>query len=395
MNKSIIVIGGGASGLMASIMAARHGASVTILETNEKPGKKLLASGNGRCNFTNVLQEKQYYRGSDPDYAMGILNQFSMADTLRFFSNLGIYSKNRNGWMYPNSDQASAVLDVLLMEAAYRKVKLKTRETVREISCSSGKWLVKTDTWEYSADAVIITCGSPASNIDGSTDSGQIFARQLGIRMLPMLPALTGLRGKSSTYSRWAGIRVQGAATLFLNGNPVKTESGEIQLTDYGISGIPVFQLSRYAVRALKEGCTVLVELDFLPDFTEEQVYHNLETREENCPYKRLPEQLIGLIPSRLIPIVAPKEADLREIIRNCKHYPVIIKGPSPLQQAQVCSGGILTSELDAHLQSLQYPGLYFAGEVVDVDGACGGYNLQWAWSSGAVAGLHAAKEAL
>lgn len=393
MNRSIIVIGGGPAGLMAAISASSRGARVTLLEANDKPGKKLLATGNGRCNFTNIVQEKQHYRGSDPDYAMAILEQFAMTDTLQFFSKLGIYSKNKNGWMYPNSDQAASVLDVLLMEAAYRKVKIKTREYVKEVLPSKEGWIAKTDTWEYHGDAVIITCGSPASNVEGSRDWGVKVANELGIKTIPMLPALTGLRGSGNNYSRWAGVRVQGEATLVLNGAVMKTEAGEIQLTDYGISGIPVFQLSRYAIRAIEERCSVVLELDFLPDFTEEELYLNIENREENCPYKSLPEQLIGLLPSKLIPVVAPKEADIREIIRNCKQYPVSIKGASSLQQAQVCSGGVLTEGLDAHLQSLQHPGLYFAGEVVDVDGACGGYNLQWAWSSGAVAGRDAAKE--
>lgn len=393
MSKSIIVIGGGAAGLMASIMAAVQGASVTLLEANEKPGKKLLATGNGRCNFTNILQKKEYYRGNDPEFAWEIIQQFPMTDTLQFFSRLGIYSKNKNGWMYPNSEQASAVLDVLLMEAAHLKVKIKTREKAEEIFSVSKGWKVRTNSWEYQADSVILTCGSPASGVEGANDWGMTCAKSLGIRTIPLLPALTGLRGRGNGFSRWAGVRVFAKATLILQGIPMKSEIGEVQLTDYGISGIPVFQLSRYAVRGLEEGYSVLIELDFLPDFTEEELHRNLETREENCPYKALQEQLIGLLPFKLISVVAPKEADLAEIIRNCKHYPVIIKGAASLRQAQVCSGGVSTDELDQCLQSKKYPGLYFAGEIVDVDGACGGYNLQWAWSSGAVAGRAASKE--
>ncbi len=392
MKKRIAIIGGGAAGLMAGIMAARKGGAVTILEANEKPGKKLLATGNGRCNFTNTAQDKRYYRGSDSNLAMNIINQFSMSDTLIFFSKLGIYSKNRNGWMYPNSDQAQAVLDVLLKEAVYRKIKIKTREVVRDICRQDQEWAIKTSAWEYYADAVIVTSGSPAGLNEKSKPFAMSLAEKLGIETIPMLPALTALRGKKNNLSAWAGVRVQGAVTLILNGIPMKSESGEIQLTAYGISGIPVFQLSRYALRAACEGCSVLAELDFLPDFTEDQLYVNLETREENCPYKTLQENFIGLLPSKLIPFVAPREADLREVVRNCKHYPVAVKGTSSMKQAQVCSGGILLRELDSHLQSREYPDLYFAGEALDVDGACGGYNLQWAWSSGAVSGSYAAE---
>lgn len=395
MKREIVIVGGGAAGLMAALQAAEQGALVTVLEAGERPGKKLLATGNGKCNLTNVEQKKQFYRGSDPERAWKVIEKFPMPSTLQFFSRLGIYTKNKNGWLYPNSEQAQAVLDVLLMEAAYRKVKIKTRERVREINPVEGGFQVKTDGWMYRADCVILTCGSPASSVEGASDDGIALARSLGLAVIPMLPALTGLSCRGNGFSRWAGVRIHGTATLVIQGNRVKSESGEIQLTDYGVSGIPVFQLSRYAVRALEEGCSVLLELDFLPDFTEEQLRMNLEMRQEQCPYKSFQEQFVGLLPSRLIPVAAPREADLCEAVRNCKRYPVAVKGANSMRQAQVCSGGVLLENLDEHLQSLRYPGLYLAGEVLDVDGACGGYNLQWAWSSGAVAGRAAAGEAL
>ena len=368
---------------------------MTVLEAGDKPGKKLLATGNGRCNLTNVNQGKQYYHGSDQKEAWKIIQKFPMSAALQFFSRLGIYTKNKNGWLYPNSEQAQAVLDVLLMEAAYRKVKIKTRERVREIVPTEGIFQVKTDGWTYRADRVILTCGSPASAVEGACRDGVEISERLGLTTIPMMPALTGLSCRGNGFSRWAGVRVHGTVTLVIQGNRMRSESGEIQLTDYGVSGIPVFQLSRYAVRALEEGCSALVELDFLPDFTEEQLRLNLEMRQENCPYKSLREQFVGLLPSRLIPVVVPKEADLSEVIRNCKRYPAAVKGANSMRQAQVCSGGVLLENLDENLQSLRYPGLYLAGEVLDVDGACGGYNLQWAWSSGAVAGLAAAREVL
>lgn len=392
MKKQIVIIGGGASGLMAGITAAKKGAVVTILEAADKPGKKLLATGNGRCNFTNVLQDKSCYRGSANDLAMNVVNQFSVSDTLMFFSKLGIYSKNRNGWMYPTSDEARAVLDVLLMEACNLKIKIKTRERVQDVRRKNQRWKVKTSTWEYPADSVIITSGSPAGT-DEKTDPFVIqIAKKLDIETIPLLPALTALMGKDTRFSSWAGVRIQGKATLILNSIPMKSEAGEIQLTSYGISGIPVFQLSRYAIRAVFEGCSVLIELDFIPELSEDQLYLNLKMREENCPYKTLQERFVGLLPSKLIPVVAPPETELSEIVRNCKHFPVAVQGAVSMKQAQVCSGGILLRELDAHLQSRKYPGLYFAGEGLDVDGACGGYNLQWAWSSGSVAGSDAAR---
>ena len=166
-----------------------------------------------------------------------------------------------------------------------------------------------------------------------------------------------------------------------------------MQLTDYGISGIPVFQLSRYAVRALDEGCSVVASMDFLPDFEKESLHGYLEWRMEQCPYKTMQQSLIGLVPDRLIPLVAPPESDIFCVTKFLKDFPVIIRGAASMEQAQVCSGGVRTEELTEHMESRLVSGLYFAGEAADVDGACGGYNLQWAWSSGAAAGSRAAQE--
>lgn len=395
MSRTVLVIGGGAAGLMAAVMAARAGAAVTVLEQNEKPGKKILASGNGRCNYTNRVQKKECYRGCDPEYAWKILRQFSADETLHFFEQLGIYPKERNGWLYPNSDQAQSVLEVLLMEAAHLKIKIKTRETVLDLYPDQDGWTACTATWKYHADAVIVASGSPASNVEGASDWGFLWAKGRQIPVAGMLPALVGLKGKGNYFSRWSGVRVFGKVSVQPKGMETYTEEGELQLTEYGISGIPIFQISRYVLAELQTQSTALLELDFMPSLTEGELRILLEEREECCPYKTLQEQFVGLLPSKLISIVAPAESNLRECVHNCKHYPLIVTGASSLRQAQVCSGGVLTDALDEHLQAKEYPNLYFAGELVDVDGACGGYNLQWAWSSGAVAGRSAAEESL
>lgn len=390
--RKIIIVGGGAAGLMAAITAARAGASVTVLDHNKKAGKKILATGNGRCNLTNIDQKKAYYRSSDVSRAWDYLQKFTVADTLRFFSEIGIYTRNKNGWMYPNSEQAQSVLDCLIMEAAFRKVKIKTRQNIEDIFQDEAGWSVRTDSWTYQADAVILACGSPASQVEGASDFGIHFAKKYNLKTAVFEPALVGLRCFGNYFSAWAGVRVHAAVTLCLKDTPFITELGEVQLTDYGLSGIPVFQISRYAVRAVMENTKTEVVVDFLPDFTEEELYSHICSRVEKCPYKTMEEQLISLLPSRLIPLVAQNLKTVEELIKNIKNHVCTVKGASSLAQAQVCSGGILLDELDDDLQSRQYPGLYFAGEVLDVDGACGGYNLQWAWSSGAVAGRAAAK---
>ena len=393
MKKRIVIIGGGASGLMAAVMAARNGASVTVLEQNEKPGKKLLATGNGRCNLTNLSQESGCYRGNREEFVWKVIQQFPVMRTISFFSGLGIYTKNRDGWIYPNSDQASSVLQVLLLEAASLKVKLKTREQVLTVKKENGIFYTQTGTWVYESEAVIVACGSPASAIEGSSDTARSIAENFGHTFIPFLPALVPLKGRGSWFSKWAGVRVQAAVTLMLSGKQVCTESGEVQLTDYGLSGIPVFQLSRFAVRGLAESESAMILLDFMPGYEKEGLQKYLEWRWEQCPYKTLQQLLIGLIPDRLIPLVAPAEADLVQTVSFLKEFPVAVRAAAGLAQAQVCSGGVSTDELTEFLESTRVPGLYFTGESADVDGRCGGYNLQWAWSSGAVAGNHSSRQ--
>ena len=284
------------------------------------------------------------------------------------------------------------MLQVLLMEAEYLRVKIKTRETVTGIRKEKdGSFLVTTETWKYPGEAVLVSCGSPASKIPGSSDLAEKLADSLGHGFVPFYPALVPLKCRGSWFSRWAGTRVTGTASLYLNGECLRQETGEIQLTGSGISGIPVFQLSRYAVRALAEGCRVQILLDFLPDFSWEALRTYLRRRKEQCPYKDPRQLLVGLLPDRLIPVAAPPSADAEEILANIKAFSLEVLGASSLGQAQVCSGGVPLSELTDSLESRRVPGLYFTGEAVDVDGACGGYNLQWAWSSGAAAGKSAA----
>ncbi|NCB91458.1 MAG: NAD(P)/FAD-dependent oxidoreductase [Clostridia bacterium] len=388
---NIIVIGGGASGLMASIQAARNGAQVTILEHNERVGKKILATGNGRCNLTNVYQEASCYRGSSPEYAWEIIKKFPMPETIRFFSELGIYTKNRNGWMYPYSDQASSVLEVLEMEARHLKVKIKTLEEAVDIIKQGNRYQVVTKTWKYDCDRVVISCGSSASNVEGSSDSGYTLAKRLGHSLVEPMPALAALKGKENYFAKWAGTRMDGIVKLEIEGCIFKEERGEILFTDYGISGIAVFQISRYAVRAVGEGCHVNCHLDLMPDFSKEDLINLLKKRLSDCPYKTIQEMMVGLVPKKMIAVLAPAKISLEDVAENMKDWVISVKDAYSMKQAQICSGGVLTEELTMDLESKLHPGIYFSGEVIDVDGPCGGYNLQWAWSSGAVAGISAA----
>lgn len=391
--KKVVIIGGGASGMMAAIQAARTGAAVTLLEHNEKPGKKILATGNGRCNLTNLVQEPSRYRSSQPDFPWKIITQYPLEDTLAFFSELGIYTKDRNGWVYPYSDQAAGVAQVLELEARHQKVKIKTTEEVTDILREDGQYMVKTATWQYPCDSVIISCGSSASNVEGSSTTGYELAEKLGHTVVKPLPSLCGIRGKDNYYAKWAGSRMDGRITLEIDGKTVGEEQGEILFTEYGISGIGVFQLSRYAVRGTDEGKIATYHLDLMPQLTKEELVKLLLDRQQAGSYKNPQELLIGLLPRKMIDVLVKKTYEPEKIAERLKDWQVPVKGAYALQQAQICSGGVDPRELTEQLESRLHPGIYFTGEVIDVDGPCGGYNLQWAWSSGAVAGRAAAEE--
>ena len=415
--KRVLIIGGGASGLMAAVSAARAGAAVTVLEHNKQVGKKLLVTGNGRCNLTNVNQESDNYRGNHPEFARKTLKAFGMHDVLRLFTELGVFTKNRNGYLYPYSDQASAVVDALRMEAEHRKVKLALQAQIQSIDQREGTFLVQTDGWTYEGDAIILAAGSCAAPQTGSDGSGYAFARKFGHSIVKPLPALVQLRSGDRIFEKLAGLRMDAAVTLLADaeaadqaqerteGQVLARDQGEVQFTGYGLSGIPVFQVSRYAARALEEGKTVRALLDLMPVFETEDFASYLEVRIEEGFYKSSEQLLVGLFPRKMIECLLERSGiskqkkageltleERRKLVASCKEFEVTISGSNGFEQAQVCCGGVDTAEVKpVTMESRLISGLYFAGEILDVDGACGGYNLQWAWSSGYLAGLHAA----
>ena len=391
-NPQVIVVGGGASGLTAAIVAAQNGATVTVLEQNENPGRKICVTGNGRCNLTNKDMRPEIFRGEHPEIVQNVLKQFSMEDTLEFFGQMGVAFTDRNGWIYPRSNQAKCIPELMLLKARSLKVKIKTREKVKDVYQQNGRWKVQTEGWTYEGDRVILANGSSASQVPGSDGSGYAIAEKLGHRIIKPLPALTGLRCRGNAFSAWAGVRTEGEVTLLLDGKPLCKERGEIQLTDYGISGIPVFQLSRYAVRALAEGKIAELSVNFFPEYTTEELTKLLDKRRELCPYQSAAVLLVGLLPDKLIRAFRKQ----KDLIQTLTSYRLTVRESTGLEQAQVCSGGVDTTQVNEEtLESHIHKGLYLAGELLDIDGPCGGYNLQWAWSSGAVTGLHSAREKL
>lgn len=411
--NNVIIIGGGASGMMAAIAAARAGAKVTILEHNERVGKKILSTGNGRCNFTNTAQEPIFYHSDNLSFPWKAVEAFGVRQTIAFFTELGVYSKNKNGYLYPYSEQASAVLDVLRMELKRLGVEEHCQEHVTAIQKNAGGFKTiseykggkRKEEHSYKSQTVVLASGSKAAPVTGSDGSGYRLAKACGHTMIPVHPALTQLRCREAFYKSLSGVRIWGKVSLVTDGKLEAEDTGEIQMTNYGISGIPVFQVSRYASKAIYEKKAVKAVLDFMPDFSDEQFVAYLEHRACTRPerpmdsfFTGLFHKKIALLLLKLAGIKGDRTADsmtpddINALAHCVKHFSTEIEKTNSFEQAQVCAGGVDTREIDAGtMESLLMPGLYFAGEIMDVDGLCGGYNLQWAWTSGYLAGRAAA----
>ena len=399
--RTVAVIGGGASGMMAAVTAASEGARVILLEHKDRIGKKILSTGNGRCNFTNIHQEPICYHSEDPLFPWEVVERFNAQAVISFFFQLGVYSKNRNGYIYPNSDQASAVLDAFRMELDRLKVEIRTGVECREIRPGKKGFTVLTDQEPVRADRVILCAGSKAAPTTGSDGSGYDLAKKLGHRILPVLPALTALKCEEKFFKSIAGVRANGSVSIWSGGECIAKDTGEIQLTDYGISGIPVFQVSRYASKLLYEKKETYAVLDFMPDFTKEQTNAFLRARAKTRPDKSAEMFLIGLFHKKLCDLwirlsEIPRqrkageltEVEIARLTSLIKEFRVRVRETNPYDKAQVCCGGVDTREVNPEtLESVYVPGVYFAGEILDVDGMCGGYNLTFAWASGYVAG--------
>lgn len=402
----VIIAGAGASGLTAGISAARKGAKVLILEHMESAGKKILVTGNGKCNFTNERQGTSYYRGKNPAFVLPVFKQFGLEETLAFFEELGVAPRNRReGYYYPASSQASSIRDVLLMECRHLKIRIAYNVGIRSIKKEEDRFIFDTKQGEFRSRNCIIATGGKAAKKTGSDGSGIPYIVGFGHKLTDIVPALVQMQGKQSFLGDIAGIRAENKVEIYIENEKIAEETGELQLTETGVSGIPAFQLSRYASYALAEGKSVYVLLNFLPWQSEEETKGSLELRfGKNSAGKSAKEALIGLLPEKLLEtllkeagIPAEKRAEkcsgeelgrLADVIR---HLRVDITGTKGFEAAQVTAGGVDTEEIEAAtMESRLVPGLYFAGEVVDIDGMCGGYNLQWAWSSGWVAGSHA-----
>lgn len=404
------IVGAGASGLMAAIWAARTAEetgrkiNTVLFEGNARVGKKLLATGNGRCNLTNCDMDGRFYRGSAGLFA-GVYPQLDNTALRDFFFQLGMASRSDfAGRVYPLSNQASSVLDALRGETERLGVKTTTEEKITSVRCYKNGFLLNN---AFYADKCILACGSNACPVHGSDGSGYELLRQLGIPVTELFPALTPLIVKNFTKSL-KGIRAEGSVTVRCSGKILAAARGEIQYTDYGLSGIPAMQVSRSASELLWNGGggDVIATVDSVPSMTEAGLTAFLKNLTERNP--ALPGEMLlaGLMPKRLgtylltevsinpsKPLSAIHPAAVDAIVAAVKNKKYRIAGVKDFNDAQVTAGGVPGAELDnITLETKRIKGLYVCGELADVDGDCGGYNLQWAFSSGCVAGINAVR---
>lgn len=394
--KKVIIIGGGASGLTAAIKASKN-YDVTIIEKNEKLGKKILITGNGKCNYWNENQDISNYHSSSNDYTK-IVNQMNLVKAHAFLDSIGIIPFIKNGYYYPNSNQAISVVNALVDEAINNGVKIITDE-VTNVKKENNKFIVNN---KYESDALIVATGGKAAPKTGSDGFGYEVAKSFGHNIIKPLPALVGLEVEEN-LKELSGIRVIGKVNLLINNELVQKDLGEIQINDYGFSGIPVLQVSSKAIKALNENKNVTISINLLPNIADNilGLRSFLKVQDRNLNNKSISQILDQLFNYKLsnyllkiskinnnakIDKLSNDELDL--LCHNILNFSFKVVKDHGFENAQTTSGGIALKEIDLDtLESNKVKGLYFCGEILDVDGACGGYNLSFAWITGLIAG--------
>ena len=397
---TIGIIGGGASGMAAAIAAAENtNNTVILLERQARVGRKLQATGNGRCNLTNLNAAPERYHGDAPAFVCPALENFPVDATLSWFRGLGLYTvAESSGRVYPYSDQANSVVDVLRFALQKENIELKTGFEVTKIRPTGSGFTLESSEGTVHCDKLIVACGGLAGTKLGGSMSGYKLLRSLGHRCTKLRPALVQLKSGWNGCASLKGVRANCHAQILHNGQPHSQSLGELQFTEYGLSGPVIFEVSRDA--CIGSGWSA--RLDFLPEEAESALLTELKTRRQrDLPVEEL---LTGMLHNRLGRVLtqsaglkpqqrvsALTDSDLLEICRLIKSLEVPLTETLGMDAAQVTAGGIMTDEFNpATLESRLVPGLYACGEVLDIDGDCGGYNLQWAWSSGHLAGKHA-----
>ncbi len=396
--KEVVIVGGGSSGLTAAITAARNGKDVTIIERNNKCGKKILITGNGRCNFWNTDENLSHFHSSNSNLLKEFITDERKNSILKFFDSLGLAYKTKNGYYYPFSNQAFTVENALLSECKKLNIKIINDITVEKI-IKKDCFIINPDKEKITAKNIIIATGSKAAPKTGSDGLGYEISKSLGHNIITPLPSLVQLKADEPYFKNWSGIRTDVKVNLLINHKYIKSETGEVQLTNYGLSGICIFNLSGEAAKALNQNKNVIISINFIPFASNPKTF--LQTLNKNSYHKTISELLEGILHYKLVDIIIKKthlkrdlllntltDNELNNLIKTLTDFQIEILDTHTLDHAQVCSGGIPLTEINSKtLESLKVKNLYFTGEIIDIDGDCGGYNLGWAWMSGIIAG--------
>ncbi len=392
--KDVVIIGGGAAGMVAAITAARKNKKVTIIEKNDKLGKKILVTGNGRCNYFNEDFNPSHYHSDNEEYLKDIITDKNKEKILNFFDSLGIIPKIKNGYYYPVTGSANTILNALTYEIKRLNVEVITNTEVTEIK-RENIFIINPNKENIKAKKIIITTGGKAAPKTGSDGKGYNLSESLNHKIINPKPALVQLKGKGNYFNKWNGVRVDATLALYENDKFIKEEMGELQLTDYGISGIVTFNLSRYISKNINKK---IININFMPWLKEDpHKWLKDQINKLNLPVTETLERFLNY---KIVNIILKnaniktnnwnkiKDKEFSEIIRNLTKFEIEIIGTNSFDKAQVCSGGIPLTEINLKtMESLKTENLYFAGEIIDIDGDCGGFNLGFAWISGIISG--------
>lgn len=389
------IIGGGASGMMSAILLNREGFDVTILEKNSTLGKKILMTGNGRCNYFNQDIGVDKYYISDYEFLKTIVNEENILKVKEFLNSLGLVPRNKNGYYYPMSNTATSVLNAFLTEIERLKIKTILDSEINNIKRKENKYQIMVNGKKMLFDKIIIAIGSKAGLKENANYE---LLNSLGIKMTPILPALCPLVLNGDFFNKWSGIRAEARVSIYENDKFLKSDLGEVQLTDYGISGICVMNLSSLVSKALYQKQKVKVHLNFLPNIEKENIDKWLTLRDNTLYQRTVIELLESIIPYKLLYILVSKagiksnchyksltKKEKDDLINNLSDLTLEIRETKEIFKGQVVTGGIPINRVKTTLEDKEYAGLYYTGEILDVDGICGGFNLGFAWLSSIV----------
>jgi predicted Rossmann fold flavoprotein len=398
----LIIVGGGSCGIVSAIKAKDLGIDAAIIDGSDRIGKKLLITGNGRCNLTNENLSLSRFHSDNTDFFKDIINTYDLEYTLNFFKSIGIYTSTLDsGKIYPLSLQSSSVIDILRMNLSERNIPNYINERVLNIiKTKEGFFEVITSSTTFTCKKVLLCTGGKSYTKTGSDGSGYKLAKNLGHSLIKSIPGIVQLKLNYDRLKAISGVKFESSCNIEVNGKIQRQESGEILFTDYGISGPPILQLSRIASKGILNKSSVYIHVNLLnSDY--DHILDFFETHFAVFPYRNISDNLIGIINKKLIPIIL-KESGITDIhmptysieyVYRYRLYKLLhdwkleVIDTNSFENAQVTIGGVDTTEVNhITLESKLTPGLYFGGEILDVDGDCGGFNLQWCWSSSSAA---------